>query len=273
MCVPGCHEAVMHQLSRRGFFKGVGAAALAATAVPAAVAPARAAPTSFSKVVDLTHALPEDFPTFFGQPQLEIENVYKFDKDGFNLNIWHLNEHTGTHMDAPIHFSKDGQTADQVEVEKLVVPIVVIDVKAKAAEDPDYRLTPDDIAAWESANGDLPDGCCVAMNSGWDAHVKSDMFRNADGDGVMHFPGFHAEAADMMIKDRNVIGMAVDTLSLDHGASKDFKTHYTWLPSGRWGMECIANLDAIPATGATLVVGSPKIVGATGGPSRLIALI
>ena len=172
-----------------------------------------------------------------------------------------------------MHFSKDGVDASAIEVEKLVVPIAVIDVKAKAVEDPDYQLSPDDIKAWESANGELPDGCCVAMNSGWDAHVKSDKFRNADGDGIMHFLGFHAEAADMMIKDRNVVGMAVDTLSLDFGKSPDFKTHYTWLPTGRWGIEAIANLDGIPANGATVVVGSPKIVGATGGPSRLIALV
>ncbi|MEJ8573358.1 cyclase family protein [Microbaculum marinum] len=273
MCVPGCHEAVMRQLSRRGFFRGVGAATLAAATLPAAVAPARAQTVSFQKAVDLTHSLPPDFPTYFGDPQLEIEKVFAFDKDGFNLNVWHLNEHTGTHMDAPIHFSQDGQSADQIEIEKLVVPIAVIDVKAKAAEDPDYQVSPDDIRAWESANGELPEGCCVAMNSGWDAHVGTDKFRNADGDGVMHFPGFHPEAADMMISDRKVVGMGVDTLSLDFGKSPDFKTHYTWLPTGRWGMEAIANLDAIPASGATLVVGSPKIVGATGGPSRLIALV
>ena len=213
---------------------------------------------SFTKAVDLTHALPEDFPTFFGEQQLEIEKVFTFAENGFNLNKWHLNEHTGTHMDAPIHFSADGDNAAEIPVEKLVVPLAVIDIKAKAAENPDYQLTPDDIKAWESANGELPDGACVAMNSGWDAYVTSDKFRNADADGVMHFPGFHAEAADMMIKDRNVVGMAVDTLSLDFGGSPDFKTHYTWLPSGRWGMECMANLDEIPATGATLVVGAPK---------------
>ncbi len=273
MCVPGCHDVVMRRLSRRGFFKGIGAAAAAAPTVPLATAPPRSAPVSFDRVVDLTHPLPPDFPTFFGEPQLEIEKMATFDPDGYNMNRWHLVEHTGTHMDAPIHFSADGADASAIEIEKLGVPLAIIDVKAKAAENADYQVTPDDIAAWESANGELPDGCCVAMNSGWGALLGSDKFRNADGEGKMHFPGFHAEAADMMIKDRNVVGMAVDTLSLDFGASPDFKTHYTWLPSGRWGMECVANLDALPVTGATLVVGSPKIVGATGGPSRLIALV
>lgn len=274
MCVAGCHETVMKRLSRRGFFKGVGAVTAAAT-VGAGLPThsASAATMSFSAAKDLTHPLAPDFPTYFGPPGLEIEAVYKFEKDGFNLNKWHLNEHTGTHMDAPMHFSKDGPSADQLTIEQLVVPIAVIDVAAKAAENADYQLSPDDIKAWEEKNGKLPDGCCVAMNSGWDQHVKTDKFRNADKDGVMHFPGFHPEAAAMMMNERNVVGMAVDTLSLDYGPSKNFEVHYKWLPSGRWGMECVANLSSLPAAGATLVVGSPKIVGATGGPSRLIALV
>jgi kynurenine formamidase len=89
----------------------------------------------------------------------------------------------------------------------------------------------------------------------------------------MHFPGFHPDAAKFLMGERRVSGIAVDTLSLDFGGSKDFATHYAWLPSGRWGMECIASLDQVPAKGATLVVGGPKIAGATGGPSRLFALL
>ena len=111
------------------------------------------------------------------------------------------------------------------------------------------------------------------MNSGWDKHVKTDKFRNADGDNKMHFPGFHVEATNMLMEDANVTGIAVDTLSLDHGPSADFATHYAWLPTNRWGIECLANLDAVPATGATLVVGAPKIVGGTGGPSRIFTLM
>jgi len=90
---------------------------------------------------------------------------------------------------------------------------------------------------------------------------------------VFHFPGFSPEAADWLLKQRNVIGMAVDTASLDHGPSKDFKTHYTWLPTGRWGIENIANLDRVPATGATLVVGLAKVKDATGGVVRVFALV
>ncbi|MCV0429378.1 MAG: cyclase family protein, partial [Roseibium sp.] len=111
------------------------------------------------------------------------------------------------------------------------------------------------------------------MNSGWTAHVDTDKFRNADDDGVMHFPGFHVEAVQMLMEDADVVGIAVDSLSLDYGQSKDFATHYAWLPSNRWGIECIANLDALPPLGATLIVGAPKFRGGTGGPSRVMAMV
>jgi kynurenine formamidase len=89
----------------------------------------------------------------------------------------------------------------------------------------------------------------------------------------MHFPGFHPEATRMLLEETDLVGIVVDTLSIDHGASADFATHYAWLPAGRWGLECVANLDRLPASGATLVVGAPKFRGGTGGPSRVFALI
>jgi kynurenine formamidase len=274
MCVPGCSETLAANWSRRGFFKGVVAAAMAAgaTRIVTATGPARAAEMKFSSVHDLTHTLYPDFPTYFGKPGLQIENVYNFAKDGFNLNIWHLNEHTGTHMDAPLHFSADKEPADAVAVEKLVVPLAIVNIASRAEGNADAEVTPDDIKAWEGKNGALPDGCCVAMYSGWEKHIGTDKFRNADANGTMHFPAFHAEAAAMLL-ERNVVGIAVDTLSLDFGASKDFKVHYMWLPTNRWGLENVANLGGLPEVGATLVVGSPKIQNATGGPSRLLALV
>jgi kynurenine formamidase len=174
-------------------------------------------------------------------------------------------------MDAPFHFSQEGASADKLDPKVLVVPLVVIDVKEKAAADPDYQLSPADIEAYEQANGALPENCCVAMNSGWAQHIGTDKFRNADASGAMHFPGFHPDATNLLL-DRNVAGIAVDTLSLDFGASTDFGVHFTWLPAGRWGLEAVANLDAAPVSGATLVVGSPKVEGCTGGPSRLFVL-
>jgi kynurenine formamidase len=176
-------------------------------------------------------------------------------------------------MDAPLHFSENGQSVDEVPVENLVVPLAVVDIREKAASDPDAQVTPDDLTKWIAANGPLPEKCCVAMNSGWGAHVASDKFRGADAEKKMHYPGFHVEAAKMLLEQSTAVGIAVDTLSLDHGPSADFATHYAWLPTNRWGLENIANLDAVPAKGATLVVGAPKHKGGTGGPARVIALI
>jgi kynurenine formamidase len=134
-------------------------------------------------------------------------------------------------------------------------------------------VTPDDLKAWIAANGDLPERCCVAMLSGWEAHLGSPKFRNADEDGTQHYPGFHPEAAQMLIEEASCIGIASDTLSLDIGSSTTFETHYAWLPTNRWGLENVAGLDRLPAAGATLIVGAPKHRGGTGGPARVMALV
>jgi kynurenine formamidase len=273
MCVPGCQETVRHALSRRGFFKGAAAASFAAAAVTpqtATAAPAR----RFTTTVDLTHVMSPEFPTFFGVPGIELEKKFDLKKDGFNLYWWRIIEHAGTHLDAPIHFSENGATAEKIPADTLVVPLAVVDVAAKAAQNPDYLLTREDLAAWEKKHRRLPDNCCVAMHSGWAKHVgDAAKYTGKDGAGVFHFPGVDPAAAEWLMKERKVLGLAVDTLSLDNGPSKDFKVHYSWLPSGRWGLENVANLDKVPPSGATLVVGLAKVKDATGGPARLIALV
>jgi kynurenine formamidase len=268
MCVPGCEAAVRQVLSRRGFFAGAAAVGFAATAVPAV-----AAPRSFTKAVDLTHTMSAEFPTFFGVAGIELQREKEIQKDGYNLNWWHVIEHAGTHIDAPLHFSADGASVDAIAAESLVVPLAVVDVSAKARANPDYLMCRDDLTAWEKAHGRLPDGCCVAMRSGWDQLVKMAEFTGRDIGGTFHFPGVDPDAAQWMIRERRVAGLAVDTLSLDCGPSKEFKTHYLWLPSGRWGLENVANLEDVPASGATLVVGAPKVKGASGGLTRLFALV
>ncbi len=258
-------------LSRRELFRG-GAAIAAATAVGTGAAPASLA-AGHGMIEDMTHVTDEKFPTYFGAQQFWKEQKFNWAEHKFNLFELRINEHTGTHIDAPLHFSENGASVDEIPVNHLVCPLCVIDVKAKAAENADYQVTPDDIKAWKDANGDIADGACVAMNSGWDAHVATDKFRGVGSDEKMHFPGFHIEATQMLLEEANVVGMAVDTLSLDHGPSGDFVTHYAWLPTGRWGLENIANLDKVPAKGATLVVGAPKHRGGSGGPARVIAMV
>jgi kynurenine formamidase len=272
MCVPGCEEAVRAALTRRGFFKGAAVTAFAASAVaaPAALAQER----KFSRAVDLTHTLSPAFPTFFGVPGIELKRQADLKKDGFNAYVWQLMEHAGTHLDAPIHFSENGATADRIDIASLVVPLAVVDVTDQAAKNTDYQVARADLEAYETKHGRIPENACVAMQSGWARYVTDEAkYTGKDAAGSFHFPGFSPDAAQWLMTERKVIGLAVDTLSLDHGASKDFKTHYLWLPSGRWGLENVAGLDQVPPAGATLVVGAAKVKDATGGPVRLIALV
>ncbi len=272
-----CNICVMdavkdRMLSRRNFFKA-SAVASAAAAVGGAIGAPPALAAGHGGVVDMTHVYDDAFPTYDGVPGITMQQMFRFAEDGFNLFNLSINEHTGTHIDAPLHFSADGQSVDEIAVSNLVVPLCVVDISARAADDADAQVTPDDLKSWIGANGDIPDGACVAMHSGWAGKVGGDGFRNVGADGKVHFPGFHVEAAQMLIEQTGAGVIAVDTLSLDHGPSEDFATHYAWLPTNRYGIENLKGLDQVPATGATLVVGAPTHRGGTGGPARIFAMI
>lgn len=270
MCDICLIEAVKEKmLSRRGFIK----TGVAAVATGSLVTGTAALADGHGTIEDMTHELHENFPTYFGESQFSMEQKFNWNEHKFNLFELTVNEHTGTHIDAPLHFSEDGQSVAEIPVSSLVVPLCVIDIKARAAKDADTQVTPDDIKAWISTHGDIPENACIAMNSGWDSKINTEQFRNADAEGKQHYPGFHVEAATMLLEETNAMSLAVDTLSLDQGISADFATHYAWLPSGRFGIENIANLDSVPANGATLVVGAPKHRGGTGGPARIFAMI
>ncbi len=259
-------------LSRRDFFR-TSAMAGAAAAVGGAVSAPPALAAGHGGVVDMTHVYDEAFPTYFGSPGITIEQAFNFAENGFNLFNLTLNEHTGTHIDAPLHFSADGQSVDEIPVTSLVAPLCVVDIAAKAAEDADAQVTPDDLSAWISANGDIPDNACVAMHSGWAGKTGGEGFRNVGSDEKMHFPGFHVEAAQMLMEQTGAVALAVDTLSLDHGISEDFATHYAWLPTNRYGIENLKGLDQVPTSGATIVVGAPVHRGGSGGPARIFAMV
>jgi kynurenine formamidase len=227
---------------------------------------------SFQRVIDLTHTLSPTFPTPWKDP-LALEQISKLGKDKWNIFRWHLNEHIGTHLDAPLHCT-DLDSADRIPVDNLVGPLVVVDVRERAAADPDCQLTLDDLRSWERKHGPIPTGAVVAMCSGWDAYVgNAHKFLGRDEKGSYHLPGFALEAVQFLHEQRTVKGIATDTLNLDAAAAGDFPVHHYWLGQNKWGLENVANLGLLPPIGATIVVGSPKIAGCTGGPSRVLALL
>jgi kynurenine formamidase len=277
MCLPLCLEK-MRTMSRRRFLAS-GMMVAGGTAVLAQAPTGHAEdsgqpiePFQFTRVVDLTHTLTVDFPTGSGRRQLTLERLSTRPKDAWNINRWHIHEHTGTHLDAPLHRS-NLDSADRIPAANLVGPLAVVDIRRKVETDPDAEMTLDDLKEWETKHGPVPRGGIVAMCSGWDAHVGTMKFRNAGGDGRLHTPGFHKEVVEFLLSEREVKGIVVDTLSLDRGLSGDFPVHTRWLGSNRWGLECAANLGELPAKGATLIVGGPKIAGGSGGPSRVFALL
>lgn len=278
-------SVVGSRLSRRGMLGAGAAVAASALAVRPAIA-RQATPVApmgsgtgtialgaATTILDLSHVITADFPMFPGAEGPVFETLKSIEQDGFygqQVTMW---EHTGTHMDAPGHFIAGGATAETLPVASLVVPLAVIDISDRAASDPDAQLTPDDVLAWEQANGPLPAGAFVAMRSGWDARVgDAAAYLNADADGVLHFPGIHPEASAFLVEERDITGVGVDTISIDFGATTDFGTHLTVLGAGKYGLESLAGLAGAPAAGATLIVGGPKHVAASGGPSRVFAV-
>lgn len=270
MCLPATLEMFRPLLSSPEALSWMGMGLAAVTA--RARVSRRAAPSSISRVVDLTHALTPEFPRWPGYSPFEVQNSHNYGQHGFFANVWHIHEHSGTHVDAPMHFSVKGWSAAQIPAEALVVPAVVVDIRSRVRRDADAQVRVEDIQTWEKRHGRISPGAAVLMWSGWEDRAGDQAaFLNIDSEGIMHFPGFSPEAAAFLVKERSVVGIGVDTISLDHGPSVDFGAHFAVLPANRWGIENLANLGKVPPRGATLFVGVPRVHGASGGPARVVA--
>jgi kynurenine formamidase len=177
-------------------------------------------------------------------------------------------------MDAPAHFVSGATTADKLPAGKFIAPLAVISIADRASRDADALVSVDDVLTWEKQHGRLPAGAFVAMYSGWDAKAgNAERFLNRDAKGTMHAPGFSEEVARFLVKERDIVGAGVDTLSLDAASAAKFVAHLALLGAGKYGVELIANLNTVPPSGATIVIGGPKHEAASGGPARVYALV
>ncbi len=186
-------------------------------------------------------------------------------------------EHGGTHLDAPYHFAEKGWTTEKIPLRSLVAPAVVVDVRAACAADPDHAATVDEIKAFESAHGPVPDGAVVILWTGWGERWpdrKRYLGDDRPGDASrLHFPGFSAEAARYLTETRRVAGAGIDTASIDPGPSQDFQAHRVFAAANVYNLENLDNVELLPPTGATLVALPMTIAGGTGGPVRVMAVL
>ena len=239
-------------------------------------------------VVDLTQPLGPDTPViglppiFASSPGVSLEVISRFDDNGpaWYWNTITMGEHTGTHFDAPVHWitGKDlpDNACDTIPAKRFVGPACVIDVTSECDADPDFLLLPEHVIAWETTHGRIPAGAWVLLRSGWSRRADAKAFLNVRDDGP-HTPGFHKSTSELLAKDRDVLGVGVETVGTDAGQAgrfdPPFPNHTTMHGNGKFGLASLCNLDQLPATGAVVIAAPLKIVNGSGSPLRVLGIV
>lgn len=254
-------------------------AVFVATAV--AVTAAQTLDLARSTIVDLTHTYGPDTVFWPTSPtKFSLEKLAYGQTPGgyfYAANSLCTPEHGGTHLDAPIHFSEKGRTMEQVPLEQLIGSAVVISVVEKAAGNRDYLATRDDVLEFEKAHGRIEPGTLVLLRTGWSRHwpnAKAYLGDDTPGDASkLSFPSFGVDAARLLVEERRVAAIGVDTASIDYGRSTDFQVHRIAAARNVPGLENLTNLDRVPPRGAIVMALPMKIGGGSGGPLRAVALV
>lgn len=233
--------------------------------------------------VDLTHAFGPGIPHYFAFPDEERETLFHFDEGvgsvgtGFLAHRYTHIGQWGTHVDPPAHFARGGRTLDELPVTEMILPLVVVDVRAQVAADVDHLVTPADIEAHEQQHGRIGPGSFVALLTGWGARwPDGEAMANRDADGVAHYPGWGVDALRLLVEEREVAAVGHDTTDTDPGAvvgggSAPAETYI--LAADKWQIELLADLDRVPATGALVVATWPKPREGSGFPARVFAIV
>lgn len=232
--------------------------------------------TPFRTVIDLTHPLNDRSPNWEGSEESPFQSTElgNIEGDGYYSRVFSTQEHYGTHLDAPAHFAAGAWTVDQIPADRLVRPLAVLDVQERAASNSDYEVSVEDINAWEEAHGQIPSGSVVIAYTGWDKRWETQRdFRNQQSDGLTHYPGFSLEAAKFLVTSRSVVGLGIDTMSVDMGATTTFPVHLFTSQQSVYHLENVANLATVPLAGALIVVAPIKLEKGSGGQVRLLALV
>lgn len=239
------------------------------------------------RIVDLTATLDPDFPTIVLPPELgqclpfRVEEISQYDHRGpaWYWNNISMGEHTGTHFDAPAHWitGRDlpNGTVDTIDPNRFIAPACVIDCSKESAADEDFLLEVRHVEAYEAAYGRIPEGAWVLMRTDWSKR-SPEAYANLRDDGA-HSPGPSHDAIRFLVEKRSILGYGSETIGTDAGQAHHFSppypAHSVLHGNGRYGLQCLANLDHLPATGALLVTAPLKIVRGSGSPLRVLAIV
>ena len=232
-------------------------------------------------MIDLSHSFDSTtihWPTLPGFKLHEIVKGWQEAGYYIEINSFELAEHTGTHMDAPIHFSEGKWSVHEIPLENLMGPGVVVDVSDQVADNPDYQISADDLVSWEEEHGRLPERAVVLFRTGFGAYWPDPArYMGTDLLGMeaipeLHFPGIGVDAA-RWLREREVESVGIDTASLDYGQSETYETHQELFAGNIIGFENLANLDKLPPRDFTVIALPMKIKGGSGGPVRIIAMM
>ncbi|HUF47609.1 MAG TPA: cyclase family protein [Vicinamibacterales bacterium] len=250
------------------------------SAPPVAVAPPAAFPAG--ALVDLSHDYGADTIFWPTADPFRLDVV----ADGmtpagfyYAANTFATSEHGGTHLDAPVHFAEGRQAVDQIPLERLIGPAVVIDVNPAAEQDPDYQVTVADFEAFEAVHGRLPDGVIVLVRTGYSsrwpdaARYLGTAARGPEAIAHLHFPGIDPAAARWLVAERSIDAVGIDTASIDYGQSTLFESHRILYEANIPGLENLTALDRLPPTGALVIALPMKIRGGSGAPLRAVAIV
>ena len=245
------------------------------SASPSPTAAAGAKTITYTRVVDLQHEISPEIPLWPGDPEVVFKTVATMEKDGYYLRSFTIGEHSATHMNAPNSFiAGDKRSITSYEAEQLVVPAAVIDVREQCAADPDYQLGKQDVLDWEAAHGQLAPGTFVIMYTGWqDKWNDPTAFFNIDGKGNLHFPGFAGDTTTWLLSDRQIAGVGIDTHGVDPGLDTSYATNTQTTAAHKIVIECLGNLDQLPTTGSTLVLGILCLKDGSGSPLSVMAFV
>jgi len=229
---------------------------------------------SMTGVVFLSHVNVPGMPLYPGEPEFSLTTAATVAEDGFYLQEMHIGEQSGTHWAAPSHFHVDGAFAEEMLPGDLVRPVVVIDVRNQAEEDPDFELGVADVEAFETAHGRIPEGAIAVMWTGFqDRWDDPDAYFNRDASGGLHYPGFGVSATSWLIERRRVGGLGIDTLGVDPGFDMEFRINQMLLREHRIHLENLTGLEEMPPNGGWIVVGGVRNKNGSGGPATVFGLI